>query len=116
MAAVPYKISTANSTNLQVVKAGQSANLKGIVAANAAAYAVFVKLYWGNTAPTVGTTSPSLTFEVPALGTTTGGLSASFPDGITNNGSLWMAVTKLGTDADTTVVLANDAVVTLLVE
>jgi hypothetical protein len=124
MASVPYKFATLGSTNLQVVRAGQTANLKGIVAVNAAAYEVFVKLYWfapgevtaGTDSPTVGTTVPELTFAVPALGTTTGGLNVSFPDGITEVGNLWVAVTKLGTDADATAVLANDAVVTLLVE
>ena len=116
MASVPYKFTTANTTNLQPVRAGQTANLKGIVAVGTAAYEIFVKLYWTNTAPTVGTTVPNLTFAVPALGTTTGGLTASFPDGITGNGELWVAVTKLAADTDTTVVVAGDGIITLLVE
>ena len=118
-ASVPYKFNTTASTNLQVVRAGQTANVKGIVAVNTAAYEIFVKCYWTGstpTAPTVGTTVPALTFAVPALGTTSGGLTVSFPDGITMNGQLYVAVTKLAADTDTTATAAGDGIVTILVE
>lgn len=121
MACSTYAFATAGSTNLQTVKSGNTANLKGICATNVAAYEVFVKLYWfvptsSAIAPTVGTTVPNMIIAVPALGTTTGGLNVSWPDGINDNGQLWVAVTKLGTVADTTAVLANDAFIALLVE
>jgi len=121
MATVPYKFSTTAGTNLQPVRAGQTANLKGIIAAGTNIYQVFAKLYWFTPtataiAPTVGTTIPDLTIGIPALNTQTPDANYSFPDGITKNGQLWVAVTKLTGDTDTTAVLAGDAVITLLVE
>jgi hypothetical protein len=118
--ATPYKFTTAGSTNLQNVRAGQTAKLHGIVAVNTAAYEIFVKLYWfvpvgGAIAPTVGTTIPNLTFAVPALGTTTGALLYDSNVGVTANGQLWVAVTKLAADNDTTNVGAGDGIVTLII-
>ncbi len=120
MAAVPFKFTTAASTNLQPVRAAQTANFKGFSAVVSAAYAVFLKLYWftpttAANGPTVGTTVPNATFM---LGVTAGASSTSLsiPDGLTGNGELWVAVTKLVGDADSTVTVANDAVVTIFVE
>ena len=115
MASVPYKFTLGASTNLQPVRAGQTANLKGFSYAVSAAYPVFLKLYWTNTVPTVGTTVPNATFQLGPSAGVAGGYQ-SFPDGITNNGELWVAVTKLVADTDTTATVANDAVITLFVE
>ena len=121
MASVTYKFTTANTTNLQMVRAGQSANFKGVVALCTAAYNIYLKLYWfiptaSASVPVVGTTIPNLTFAVAANNTQTPDTNYSFPDGIVGNGQLWVAVTKLPADTDTTVVLASDAIVTILVE
>lgn len=119
--AYPYKFTTVNTTNLQRIKPYQS-NLSGIVCVNTAAYAIFVKLYWfqptaAAASPTVGTTVPDYTFLVPALGTTTGGLQWDLSQGLpTKAGELWVAVTKLAADTDTTVVVAGDGIITIQVE
>lgn len=120
MAGTPYKFTTAAGTNLQQPRAGQSANFKGVTATVSAAYAVFLKLYWfvptvAVPTPVVGTTVPSMTIM---LGVTAGASSTtvSFPDGVTANGQFWVAVTKLVADSDATVVVANDAVITLSLE
>lgn len=115
MAAVPFHMTTTASTNLVNVKAGNSANLKGFSIANVAT-AIYVKFYWfpqtaSATAPTVGTTVPNLTVGVAASANPT----QSFPDGITGNGQLFMAVTAAAADSDSANAAAG-AVISLLVE
>lgn len=121
MASVPFKFTTAATTNLQAVRAGQTANIKGYSAVNSAAYPIFIKLYWfANTAaasaPTVGTTVPNMTIGVNANATLVQGQTEGWPDGITGNGELWVAVTKVAADTDTTAVASGDGIITLLVE
>lgn len=113
--AVPFKFTTAASTNLQTVRAGQSAKLKGYAVANVAT-AIYVKLYWftpttASTAPTVGTTVPNLTLGVGASAND----HESWPDGIAGNGQLFVAVTAAAADTDSANAAAG-AVVTLFVE
>jgi hypothetical protein len=117
-ASVPFHFTTAASTNLQPVRAGQTANLKGLSVANVAT-AMFIKLFWytptgTNQGPTLGTTIPNLTIPVPA-NTLALGPIASWPDGITGEGQLWVAVTGAAADSDSSVAAAG-AVITLLVE
>jgi hypothetical protein len=111
MAAVPYHFTTAASTNLQAVRAGQSGNLKGYEIVPPAT-AIFVKLYWtAGAPPTVGTTVPNLTIGTVASTPK----SQSYPDGITGNGQLWVAVTGAVGDGDSSNATAA-GVITLLVE
>src|SRR5882672_5730994 len=103
MAAVPYHFTTAASTNLQPVRAGSTANLKGFAMANVAT-AMFLKFYWftptgSAVSPTVGTTVPNLTLGFAASVNT----NQSWPDGITANGQLWIAVTAAAADSDVAV-------------
>lgn len=91
--------------------------LEGLIATNTAAYAIFVKFYWFDgsaataTGPTVGTTLPAMTVGIPAAST----LPIYFgKDGIFNKGDLWVAVTKLVADTDTTVTVAGDGLITFL--
>ena len=108
MTASVYRLVTASSTNLNQVRNGP-ANVKGIIAVNTAAYAIFVKLYWflptaSATGPTVGTTTPS-------------GIAQSFTEGFAGKtGNLFIAVTKLAADTDTTAVVAGDGLISLLVD
>lgn len=120
MTASVYRLVTANTTNLNQVRNGP-AKVKGIIAVNTAAYEIFVKLYWFQPAasasgPTVGTTPPNVTIAIPALGTTTGGAMQSFTDAFTGAGNLFIAVTKLAADTDTTAVAAGDGLISLLVD
>lgn len=112
-----YHFSTAGSTNLQKIPSNEGA-LKGVVAACNAAYAVYLKVYWftpnSAASPTVGTTAPNLTFTINAAGAATPGLAANFTSPIQGQGQLWVAVTKVSTDADATAVLANDATITVI--
>jgi len=113
--AVCYHFTTAASTNLQPIRAAQTANLKGFSVANVAT-AIYIKFYWypptaASTTPTVGTTVPNLTVGVAA----SANVSQSFPDGITGGGQLWVAVTANAVDSDSTAA-APGAVVTCLVE
>lgn len=120
MASVPFQYTTTASTNLVPVgRAGSlGANLKGWNVTNTAAYAIFVKLWWGaqGALPTVGTTVPMLTITCPAAATSGGGSTLSLPDGCTNNGPLWMWVTKLAAATDSTNTVAGDGLITLFVE
>lgn len=121
MTASVYRLVTANTTNLNQVRS-TPAKVKGIIAVNTAAYEIFVKLYWfrptaSATGPTVGTTPPHATIAIPALGTTTGGVMQSFTEGFQGgDGNLFIAVTKLAADTDTTAVAAGDGLISLLVD
>jgi hypothetical protein len=110
MASVPFKFTTTASTNLLPVRAGQTANLKGFSIVNVAT-PIFVKLFWSNSIPVVGTTVPNLTIGAVASVNPT----QDWPDGITGNGELWVAVTAAAADSDVGVAAAG-AVITLLVE
>jgi hypothetical protein len=115
MAAVPFKFTTTASTNLQPIRATMTANLKGFSVANVAT-AIYIKLFWftptaSATGITVGTTVPNLTIGVAASANVT----QSFPDGVTGEGQLWVAVTAAAADSDSANA-ASGAVVTLLVE
>jgi len=120
MTAKVFKLTTAGTTNLTKI-GDQGGDIKGVSFVCTAAYAIFVKFYWfvptaSAAAPTVGTTVPDMTVLVPALGTTTGQTIQSWPDGITKSGQLWMAVTKLAADSDTTVVVAGDGILSVIYE
>lgn len=127
MASTPFKFNTASSAfSLQKIK-DNNPMFKGVIATNTAAYEIFIKLYWYwpledkvNQQPVVGTTVPSITIPVPALGTTTGAQIQYFRDGIQGGsglgGSLWVAVTKLAADTDTTQVVAGDGIITILTD
>jgi hypothetical protein len=120
---VPYTFTTAASTNLQPIRAGQTGNIKGWVVTNTAAYAIYMKFYWQpanvTTLPVVGTTVPAITVTCPAPTATTGvggGTVNNFQEGITNNGELWVWVTKNAVSTDTTATAAGDGIITILVE
>jgi hypothetical protein len=120
MTATVRKLNTANTTNLTKIKDGPS-DLKGVAALNTTAAAIFLKFFWytptaAAPTPTVGTTVPDITIEIPALGTTTGSVLQSWPDGITKAGELWFAVTNLAADSDNTAVAAGSGLVSILYE
>jgi hypothetical protein len=121
MTATVLKLTTANTTNLTKVKDNVPASLKGIAATNTTAAAIFLKFYWylptaAAPLPTVGTTVPDMTIELPALGTTTGSILQSWPDGIQKAGQLFFAVTNLAADSDATVVAAGAGIISVIYE
>jgi hypothetical protein len=84
----------------------------GIVVATAETTPFYIKLWWsGNTnvAPTVGTTIPKLTIEVPTTGLSS---HLSFP---LNNGGLlyWWASTNAA-DTDSTALVVGGDVITII--
>lgn len=120
MTAAVLKLNTANTTNLTKVKDGPS-SLKGIACLNTTAAAIFLKFYWytptsAAPAPTVGTTVPDITIALPALGTTTGNVLQSWPDGIQKAGLLFFAVTNLAADSDATAVAAGAGLISIIYE
>jgi hypothetical protein len=120
MAAAILKLAATNTTNLTKVKNGYG-TLKGIAATNTTAAAVFLKFYWfvpsaTAAAPTVGTTVPDITITIPALGTTTGTVLQSWPDGLSKAGEFYFAITNLVADNDATAVAAGSAVVSVFFE
>src|SRR5262245_20698778 len=106
MAAVPYHFTTTASTNLQQVRQSTGGNVKGFAATNASTTVMlFIKLYWftptaATPIPVVGTTPPNYTIPVAPGAVAGQGSFASWPDGITGNGQLWVAATA-GTGLDT---------------
>jgi hypothetical protein len=117
MAAVCFHATLTTATPVPV-RAGQTANLKGLAVVNVGVATNFLKLYWVNGVepPVVGTTVPNLTVSL-AFGAAAGvGTLQSFPDGMTGNGQLWVAATG-GTGLDTDAGAPSAAiVVSLLVE
>ena len=95
-------INSAATTNATSIKASAGAVLS-VTASNTGAAVAYVKLYNLATAPTVGTSAIAITISVPAGGTVNlpfGTAGAQFSAGI------GLAITNLGTDADTTAVVA----------
>lgn len=113
--AVVVPLTTGATTNLTRLS-GSGAKLSGIEVTNTAAYAIFVKLWWGNTIPVVGTTVPTLVITCPAAATSGGGTGRDWSSGITGNGQLWCWVTKLAGVTDTTATVAGDGIIAFLVE
>lgn len=121
MTAAVLKLTTANTTNLTQVKNVATASLKGIAALNTTAAAIFLKFFWytptpAAPTPTVGTTVPDITIELPALGTTTGNVLQSWPDGLQKAGLLFLAVTNLAADNDATAVAAGSGIISVFYE
>lgn len=99
----PFGLNSAATTNATLVNAGPT-QLRSLVLTNTGGAAAFVKLYDKATAPTVGTDVPALTIPVAANGVVTLPLGEH---GLTLRLGLALAVTNLGTDADTTAVAAG---------
>lgn len=120
MASSIFKLATANTTNLTKIKAERS-NVTGMCLLNTTAAAIYLKLYWylptaAAPIPVVGTTVPDVTILIPALGTTTGMVTESWYPGITDPGELWIAVTNLPADSDSTAVAAGAGLISLFYE
>lgn len=117
MSSSTTRLVTGATTNLTLLMGAPSAILEGLVATNTAAYAIFIKFYWFDasagaaTKPTVGTTAPNLTLNIPTIATTPFYFGK---DGLYNKGDLWVAVTKLVADTDTTVTVAGDGLITFM--
>jgi len=115
--AIPVRVTTGATTNLtNLGQAGSmAAVLRGLNVTNTAAYAIFVKFWWGaqGAVPTVGTTVPDMVVTCPAAATSGGGTFLSMPAPLVKNGQLWMWVTKLAADSDTTATVAGDGLITV---
>jgi hypothetical protein len=99
-----------NTTPVAPDGAGTSAvTLAGFGITNTAAAARFVRFYDVSSAPTVGTTAPKRVIEVGA------GLSLymDFARGKNFLNGLWMSVTTLAADTDTTAPAAGDILATV---
>lgn len=113
-----FKLTSANSLNLNQVGQNQNTDLYGWAIVNTNAAARYVKLYWGvpgrfsggKDVPTVGTDIPQITIECTPAGTSIN----SFSKGIGNQGTLFMATTTGAQDTDTTVVAAGDLIISLM--
>lgn len=116
------KFTTANTTNLRKLSDGPII-LRGGSFLNTAATAYYVKFYFYNPTaaaptPTVGTTVPDMTVAVPAMDPATGAdgqVCPSWPEGVLNApGQLYVAVTNLSADGDTTAVAAGQGILSIL--
>ena len=93
-------LATTNLTSLKAAPCG----LKSLCLTNAAAYAVYMKLYNKNSAPVLATDTPVWTIGVPAGAT----VVVTPPQGISFTAGLSYAITKLPIKTDTTAVVAGD--------
>lgn len=97
-------VNSAATTNATSIK-GSAGTVMAIVCNNINAAARFVKFYNKATAPTVGTDVPVFTIPIPAgsiVSVACGNAGIRFGTGIA------LAITAVGTDADTTAVAANE--------
>lgn len=107
----PFRLVSAASTNATSLK-GSAGKLNVLVITNKNAAPRTVKFYNKATAPTVGTDTPVLTFEVPGNTAGAGMVVPIPPQGIAFSTGIAYAITTENTDAGTTAVAAGDIVVT----
>lgn len=98
----------AATTNATLVKPSPG-QVRGYYFYNAAAYAVYLKLYNSATIPTAGAGTPVITIGVPAGAAG----NVSFEGGILFGAGIGFTITKLPADNDTTVLVANDLILNL---
>lgn len=103
----------AASTNAVLVKP-QAGTVNGWQFTNAAAYAVFLKLYDSATIPTAGAGTPKMTIGFPPGVTDSVDFGSDPNSSIPFTSGIGFTITKLVADADTTVLVANDCVLNLL--
>lgn len=102
MSANVFRLVAAATTNLTKIR-DTGANFAGLYVFNTTSTAFFVKLYVGAAQPTVGTTTPWLTFEVPA----SADKFVNPTEVICANATLWVATTANAVDSDTTAIGAG---------
>jgi hypothetical protein len=107
-----YKIISAATTNAANIKAS-TGQVYGIYLVNLNAAVRYLKLYNMTGSPTVGTSTPELTFAIPAS-TTGAGFVLTVPTGIAFTVGIAMALTTGVGDSDSTAVAANEIVGTIL--
>ncbi len=119
MTARTFRFVTLNTNNLQTIP-GPAQKLVGGSLMNSAATAFYLKIWWTQAAPTVGTTPPDLVIQVPPLDGATGApgsvvfswsggvLDAPFP--------AWVACVTGIADSDNTAVAAGQGNINLLLE
>lgn len=106
---ITTRLLAAATTNATLVKSGPGI-FGGYYYYNAAAYAVYIKLYNSATIPTAGAGTPFMTVGIPAG---TGGNVTFAGGGIPFSAGIGYTITKLPADADTTVLVANDLILNL---
>lgn len=107
----PFSLLAAATTNATLVKKGP-VKLVSIMAVNVAATVKFLKFYDSNRLPDAGTGTPVRRYAIPA---STTGLGFVLCPPVPMNFSQGLAFTITGAvaDTDTTVLVANDVVLTL---
>lgn len=111
MASSYNRLSSAATINLTAVKP-QGGGLKGYSILNTNAAIRYVKYYDSEVPPTVGTTVPVLTIQVPA----TGMAQLAMQDAMRMQKGIWLATTVNAGDSDNTAVGAGDLLITTLFE
>lgn len=104
------RVISAATTNATLIKSS-AGNLYGVWATNTSASTRYLKLYNMTTAPTVGTSTPSITISLPsgfAGDLNVGTHGVSFTTGIS------LAITGGYADTDTTATVAGEVIVTIL--
>jgi hypothetical protein len=118
------KFTTLNTTNLRQIAQGPCV-LRGASLVNTSATPYYLKFYWfkptaSAATPTVGTTIPDLTIAAPPLVNAVlgqpGTLCPSWPEGLTGGGQLFVAVTAVAADNDTTAVAAGAGIISLILD
>jgi hypothetical protein len=113
---IAFKFTTGTATPvLTLVNGGVPAALMGATSDNKeTSTVIYLKIWWqGDGAiPVIGTTAPSATIAIPQTGLT----PFTFFRALQGGGPMWVSVTKLGADSDTTALATGGEVVTLFLE
>jgi hypothetical protein len=102
LSAAIFRLVAANTTNLTQVRQ-PSGNFAGLYVFNTTSTAFFVKLYASAATPTVGTTTPWMTYYVAA--STDKFINPTEP--ICANATIWLATTANAVDSDATAIGAG---------
>lgn len=109
---IPYKLTSAGSTNSTLVKAG-STKLGFIHVINTVSAILYLKLYDKLTAPTIGTDVPVQTYAIPHTSTAGAGFVLRFGDGLRFQLGLGFGMTTAAADASTAAVSAGDLILNM---
>lgn len=112
---IPFKFITGTGTPALIPVVGGSAFMGATANNLETSTTIYLKLWWQHvpaTPPVIVTNPPDATIAIPA-----GGLAPfTFFRALQGGGPLWVAVTKLGADADNTALATGGEVVTLFLE
>lgn len=111
---VHFSVTTGAPALQAVGPPNKQINVTGISVTSDTTNICYLKIWWqgnSNASPTIGTTAPNVTIQIPA----STGLTQTFYSPLSNAGPCFAALTKNATDTDVTA-LTGGATATIFIE